>query len=176
MQRVHLWRALFLWSFFTKMKLLRCLDVLYPIYQSRVPFQLIKGVVVLNTFSLALTSSNIFRLTLWSIFKQAENRHSKQGKDILSSNHQVRCSGYKSGVPNPKGGQASAVILGLWPEKCYWMVMSQEVWGLPLEVWLNLTLKDSIRESFVWETLFVEYSLKRGVEEGILSQFRNHSF
>jgi len=43
---------------------------------------MIKGTVVLNAFCLAFTFSNIFRLTLWSIFKQAENRRSKQGKGI----------------------------------------------------------------------------------------------
>ena len=76
------------------MKLFRCLDVLCHFCQSQVPLQMIKGMVVSNAFCLAFTFSNIFRLTLWSIFKQVENRHSKQGKyflaviklDVLGSN------------------------------------------------------------------------------------------
>lgn len=81
--------------FFHQNETFEMLPVLYHIRQSRVPLPLIKGTVGLNAFSLALTFSNIFSLTLWSIFKQAENRHSKQGRDIVSNNHQVRCSGYK---------------------------------------------------------------------------------
>lgn len=81
--------------FFHQMKLSRCLDVLYHFYQSPIPLQVIKGMVALNAPCLAFTVLNTFRLTLWSIFKQAENSHSKPGKGILPSSYQVRCSGFK---------------------------------------------------------------------------------
>lgn len=67
----------------------------YHFYQSEVPLQMMKRTVVLNAFSSAFVFSNMFGITLWSTFKQAENKHSKQEKDEHSSSHQVRCSGNK---------------------------------------------------------------------------------
>ena len=54
---------------------------------------MMKGTAVLNAFSLAFAFSDTLGMILWSIFKQAENKHSKQGEDVLSGSCQVRCSG-----------------------------------------------------------------------------------